>query len=186
MVALCIFLSFRQRIQSYLIKKQCNYTWKRHNKYNHTCYHSQRIQLNFLIYHIFHRELRCLRHKIHMGLFLTFLLAGIAMLTSYLMFCLFFIFFCYCYNIADCNFWLICSHCRPLVDLYRTHSGEISFCCSNPNNLVIVLIFLVSIFKEVRQMDNEWMNEWMTTNKMPLRQQTKLNSGLFKLLLGQI
>ena len=93
MVALCIFLSFRQRIQSYLIKKQCNYTWKRHNKYNHTCYHSQRIQLNFLIYHFFHRELRCLRHKIHMGLFLTFLLAGIAMLTSCLMFCLFFIFF---------------------------------------------------------------------------------------------
>ena len=51
-----------------------------------------------------------------------------------------FSFFCYCYGIADCNLWLIFPHCRPLVDLNRTHSGEISFCCSNPYILVIVLI----------------------------------------------
>ena len=50
MVALCIFLSFRQRIQSYLIKKtmQLYLIKETINTTNHTCYHSQRIQLNFL------------------------------------------------------------------------------------------------------------------------------------------
>ena len=59
------------------------------------------------------------------------------------------------YSIADCNLWMIFPHCRPLVDLHRTHSGGIFFYCSNPNILDIVLIFLVLIFKEVGQKDNE-------------------------------
>ena len=78
---------------------------KRNNKYNQPHLLSltaNTTQLSFwrkrrqpmkrnVFYYFFHRELRCLRHKIHMGLFLTFLLAGIAMLTSSLIFCLFFI-----------------------------------------------------------------------------------------------
>ena len=107
---------------------------KRNNKYNQPHLLSltaNTTQLSFwrkrrqpmkrnVFYYFFHRELRCLRHKIHMGLFLTFLLAGIAMLTSSLIFCLFFISWLFLLLLSSPR----AESARAVTGRWCPHSGE--------------------------------------------------------------
>lgn len=137
MVALCIFLSFRQRIQSYLIKKNnasipeketinTNTSSITYSEYNSTFFLAQETPADekkrYLSF--FPQRAPLPSSQDSHGTFPHLppcWYCNADFLFDFLF--VFHFFFCYCYCIADCNSWLILPHYRPLLDFHRTHPG---------------------------------------------------------------